>query len=372
MYGSLLNVDSGRTESFHKKKKNIGRHTQRRVHSFENQTAEKEYLYDTFVAAMVQIGITPPTSFESHDIEEDQANNTAMTNSSAIDLDKKLGSRFVLVFDYSTKKVNAMWVSRGKVTEKPAPFADYVLEMVWKKYSYYNHGNIGQRIVSIPCFTEYYVKNNSTDVNDDSVVIFRACPRYRNEKHWFDWAVINWGEGFGLLEGQILMFLDFSDFSKVEFESYDDYEAITGMDIEHARISDGKTAIIHSTKAGSGRDQHQRKFTDSNTRGRPRGNNNANGIKLVNRLCCFKEMEDAYQFVTIDTINAPCTVIVDTSREGYKSYDSGQAKQVIVVSPLKRWHLKFIDYESDENMTEGSRRKDVAFPPDHERFTFEG
>ena len=52
LFSSLPNIDSGRNESHHKKKKQIGSHTQKRLELFDIQTAEKEYVHDLFIKAM--------------------------------------------------------------------------------------------------------------------------------------------------------------------------------------------------------------------------------------------------------------------------------------------------------------------------------
>ena len=41
--------------------------------------------------------------------------------------------------------------------------------------------------------------------------IFRGHPNYRNTGRWNDWAIFDWGPGYGELPGEIWCFVDFSD-----------------------------------------------------------------------------------------------------------------------------------------------------------------
>ena len=61
---SLPNVDSGRNESHHKKKKQIAVHTQRRIEYFDIQTSSQQYRYDLFLKAMRNARIPIPDMFE--------------------------------------------------------------------------------------------------------------------------------------------------------------------------------------------------------------------------------------------------------------------------------------------------------------------
>ena len=52
MYGSMHNVDTARCESHHKKKKQIGSHTQQRVMVMDEQTANDEYTFNLLLKGM--------------------------------------------------------------------------------------------------------------------------------------------------------------------------------------------------------------------------------------------------------------------------------------------------------------------------------
>ena len=80
LYSSLRNVDSGRNESHHKKKKEIALHTQRRIEFFDIQTSSQQYKYDLYLKAMQKAKIHVSDMFEM---------NTKNTNRSSTKIIKK-------------------------------------------------------------------------------------------------------------------------------------------------------------------------------------------------------------------------------------------------------------------------------------------
>ena len=135
--------------------------------------------------------------------------------------------------------------------------------------------------------------------------VIRACPSYRGEKICFDWVVVNWVE-YGLLEGQCLLFIDFSS---IKMESYDITTSnIEGVDKDHTPLALGKAALIYSI-----RQEDSTKFPRSTLRTScPRNNNEASSeyemLTISNKLSKFSEMKDAYQ--VIDTDNVHCSSFV--------------------------------------------------------------
>ena len=65
MYGNLYNVDTARVESHHRKKKVIGKQTQRRIEYFDEHTATGEYKYNLFIKALQTAGIPVAKMFET-------------------------------------------------------------------------------------------------------------------------------------------------------------------------------------------------------------------------------------------------------------------------------------------------------------------
>ena len=353
MYGSLLNIDSGRGEHSHKKKKKIGSHTQKRVHSFNNQTANSEFVNDTFMKAMKKVGMKLPTSFEmiSLDSHKKLTADERNENMKRKVKNQHYGSKFILTFDYDEKVVKAKW-SSPKMKKKKVNMPDHILQVIYSKYEHYNHGSAGRRLKSIECFTQYEM--DPDDDNEDSTILFRACPSYRNSGHWFDWAIINWGE-YGFLEGQILLFMNFG---ALTFEEYD-HLLVDGMDQDHDIVGNHRLALVHSTTSDNP------KFERAPSDGRDYGT-------LVNRLSYFKDMEKEYNTISLDNISQPCAVYVDKAINGKQQHDIGCAEKVIVLTSMRTWYQKFIDYESQELLEEASQRVDNEYPVGNMRHLYEG
>ena len=353
IFGSLLNVDSGRGEHSHKKKKKIGSHTQKRVQCFNEQTAHSEYVNDTFLKAMKKIGLKLSSGFEmitpNSDCKQTVDERREKVRNKVINQD--YGSKFFLIFDYEKKTVTAKWCS-SKMKKKDVDMPIHVLDSIYKKYEYYNHGTIGQRIKSIECFTQLQI--DPEDDNEDSSILFRACPSYRNSGSWFDWAIINWGE-YGYLEGQLLLFMNFGSLT---FEEYD-YILIEGMNQSHDIIGNNRVALVHSTVSGN------RKFERRPSDGSEYGT-------LVNRLSHFKDMEKEYNTISVENISQPCAVYVDKATTNNKEHDVGCAEKVIVLTSMREWYRKFIDYESQELLEEASQIVDEDYPVDNDRHLYEG
>ena len=352
LFGSLYNVDTARCESHHKRKKHIGRQTQRRIELFDEQTAFGEYKYNLFVKAIKQAGIEAPKMFELAPTTNDQGKEKNSDNH---------GSMFLLTFDYDKSKISAKWLSE-KMKNKTPQFPNHILDGLFVKFKGYNHGKIGNRIKSIVGFTEIRKNDN----------IIRACPAYRGERNWFDWVVINW-EGYGLLEAQCLLFIDFST---IVMEEYDISSSnIEGVDEEHSRLSLGKAALVHSITQEEEPIFHRSALKSSNPpkndveRIQLGGNEE---LKITTRLAKFSEMEESYQIIETDNMHCSSFAIPYEYRNKEETYLEGLSKKVIVLSPMSCWHKFFIDYYDDNTEKEAAVRVDNSISDDDERFPFEG
>ena len=268
-FSSLSNIDSGRNESHHKKKKEIGAHTQRRIELFDSQTARKEYTYDLMIKAMRKASMKIPDKFETvwnKNTFKSSIKATDIANDNPI----SAGSRFLLVFDYVNESIVTKILSRKGKPE--CAYEKYILKAIFEKFKGYNDGEAGKRIKSIIAFTELKI----TDGNDSFVV--RACPDYRSQREWFDWVVVDWGEeGDGKVEAQVLMFLDFSFIQLESFDALDKEEE--DINLEHKELKDKQVAIVHSCKS-----------TPNVIKRRPCKARFANGY-ITNKLCHFRDME---------------------------------------------------------------------------------
>ena len=344
-FASLSNIDSGRNESHHKKKKEIGTHTQRRIELFDCQTARKEYTYDLMIKAMRKASMKIPDKFEMVG-----NNNTSNTTTKTTDDIISTGSKFKLVFDYVNKCIVPTWLSRTGKTE--CTYKGYILNAIFEKFKGYNDGKAGRRIKSIVAFTELKI----TDNNDSFIV--RACPDYRSQTEWFDWVVVDWGEdGDGEVEAQVLMFLDFS---LIDLEPCTVSDERDDINLEHRELKDKQVAIIHSCRS-----------TPNMIKRRPCKAQLTNGY-ISNKLCHFRDMEETYQHVSVSTIVRPCAVYVDESEDGFSLSSPGVATRVFVLATKGLWHLNFINYNDKELLEEADKRKDDEYPMSSERYAFEG
>ena len=282
-------------------------------------------------------------------------------NNSNDDISKKMkeqhyGSKYNLIFDYDQKNISAKWTSKS-LKKKNLHIPEHILDSIFEKYANYNNGIIGRRIKVLPCFTEYQIAIKDENNNHD-VALFRACPSFRDTGKWYDWAIINWGDEEGLLEGRILAFIDIH---RAEYEPFD-VPAGFGTNVTHNIIKEKKVALIHSTIAGTEKFERKPKRNEQNEFG-----------TVVNRLCHFKEMETTYQIISIDNIVQPCCVIPDkTMKEQNKLHELGVVSNVIVMTNPKKWHLKFVDYESKLLQEEASQKSNNRFPIGHPKHIFEG
>ena len=350
LFGSLYNVDTARCESHHKKKKAIGRQTQRRSELFDEQTALGEYKYNLFIKAIRQAGIKLPGIFEvsssAQNIDEDVSNSNAN------------GSKFLLTFDYKNNTIAAKWLS-DKLRNKTPEFPTHILDGLFIKFNGYNHGKIGQRIRSIVGFTETRINSN----------IIRACPTYRGEKNWFDWVVVRW-EIYGLLEAQCLLFIDFST---IQTETYDiSTSVVDGINKIHTPLSLGKAALVHSITQETSRTYHRSALKKSYPKNNTKTRVDEQVYIVKNRLAKFCNMEESYQIIEIDNIHCQSFVFPYEYWNKDEVYLEGFAKSVMVISPTTSWHKYFINYYDNDLKKKAEEREDKSLSENDERFPFEG
>ena len=352
LFGSLYNVDTARCESHHKKKKLIGRSTQRRSELFDEQTAMGEYKYNLLIKAIGKAGISLPKKFEvACELTEEEIDDSSH-------LVQNQGSKFVLTFDYDRNTISANWISY-KMKSKSPEFPTHVLDGLFHKFQGYNHGIVGERIKSIQGFTELKKDSN----------IIRACPSYRGEKNWFDWVSVNW-EDYGLLEAQCLLFIDFST---IYMETYEiNTNLIHGSDKQHKPLALGRACLVHSIQQED-KPSFERKAMKKS---RPKGNTNTNTdseiYNVKTRLVKYSSMEDTYQIIDVENIHCTSFVIPYEHRNENETYLEGCAKTVMVVTSMSLWHKLFIDYYDPKVIEEANNREDKDISINDERYAFEG
>ena len=357
LYGSLLNVDSGIGESNNKTKKAAGKATQRRRLILDLQTSVESYKRDLFLRAISIL--YPDIESGRNNVAEDKSNTSQVLQecncrdlSTANSEQKCHGSKYKLSFDYIKKEVEASWIGY-KMKNCSTKFPKFVLDSVYNKLSHYNGGVVGRRITSVAGFTEYSTTTSlekpvSKEPYEEKIV-FRACPNYRGEKDWFDWAVVKWEENdttdpFSFLEAQILLFVDFTT---IEYE----HQTTGNNDHQHDTIDYDTGAFIHSVNKNV-----------------PRSFFSGYCSKIAHQA----KMEDVYQLVNIHSITDTAFVLIDKTREGYDSRKPGTSSDVIVLTERNQWAKEFIDYDDNTLKEEASKISNNEIPANSKRFPYEG
>ena len=352
MFSSLLNVDSSREESHHRKKKQIASKTQRRFDTFDDQTASKEFMYNVLLKAMRQCDFDLEDKFECNFDDEDFSNeseseSTTIDTSDSSSKRKNNGSKFKLTFDYTKECVTGQWLSRA-MKDVAFNYPENVMSSIYNKLSGFNNGQVGQRIKTIQCFTEY--RKNTKDTQ-----VYRCCPDYRKMGDWFDWASVTWDD-YGDLDAQLLLFMDMTSMS---FES-------VGNDPQHNEPHDGfgysVGVLLHSINSTSSSKQRKPALST---------NQSSRVVGPVTRICKFSKMEDEYQLVDICAIKGPSFVITDKWRTGTNQHEPGNASHVCIILPRYEWSKYFIDYTSEVAANDAATRKNTSIEEDDETYPYE-
>ena len=177
-------------------------------------------------------------------------------------------------------------------------------------------------------------------------IVFHACPNFRGEKDWFDWAVVKWEENdipdtFSFLEAQVLLFVDFTT---IKYETTDDKHL-------HEVIAYDTGAFIHSVNKNIPRSLFS-------------------GYR--SKIAHLAKMEEVYQLVDIHSITDTAFVLINKTREGYDAQKPGTSSEVIVLTERNQWSKHFIDYDDDNLKEEASKISNIEIPVNSKRFPYEG
>ena len=350
MYGSLLNVDSGIGESNNKVRKAAGNATQRRRLLLDLQTSMETFKRELFIKALYQM--YPDTRLLASDSTSERDAIDEGTKVSK--LHSTGGSRFQLSFNYNTDQLKAKWLG-FKLKNKEVQFSKTILDSVYEKLSYYNGGRQHRRIKSVCGFTEY---TNSCEVETavlqtkvSKKLVFRACPNYRGEKDWFDWAVVEWNlsndSGYSetsFLESQLLMFIDFST---IEYEESTNDKT----DVAHDIIEFQFGVFVHSISVEEGRT----KF-----------------CRFQSSIAKKYSMERCYQMIDVESIVGASFVLTDKVMDGYNERFPGTSSDIIVLSDRQSWSKHFLDYNDEALKSKAATICDPEISITSSRFPYEG
>ncbi len=176
-------------------------------------------------------------------------------------------------------------------------------------------------------FTEFRPANSDT--------IFRAHPKFRGDKEWFDWCNLRWDGITQPIPARIITFLDLS---KCEFMSEDDIIQLNigenNFTIEvqgddDTYLSKGMFVVVQSAHTfEDGRrltdnDEYYEKYSFDGD--------------IVKRFV----LEDTYRILPVETIEAPCYCIPQYTNTNIPDYEE-KRKRFLYFADIKDWGDVFI------------------------------
>ena len=191
-FGVPMNVDTGSVESHHKKTKVAAKMTQRNIAVFEEQTAIRLVEFQLVELAKAELGGRKMYTYLTLDqergpVEDEQpaaGNGQVSTGGTALQV------------YYDHVKHDVAWKFRNNNTK--SAWEPSIIAFLHKLQEHV--GGVSELLGDIDVRTEH--RRNGE--------LFRGHPNYRKNGQWSDWAIFNWGSGYGRLPGEIWCFVDFS------------------------------------------------------------------------------------------------------------------------------------------------------------------
>ena len=297
-FGVPMNVDTGSVESHHKKTKVAAKMTQRNITVFEEQTAIRLVEFHLIELAKAELEGLKMYTYLAIDqerglVEKEQPaaeNGQVSTGGSALQ-----------VF-YQDDEI--VWKFRQNNTQ--AAWEDSITEFLHELQEHV--GEECDQLGDIDVRTEH--RRNGQ--------LFRGHPNFRKNGQWNDWAIFNWGSGYGGLPGEIWCFVDFS-------------RAPDGFSTEFAgcRIGKGVYAVIESSALCPNMDKN--------------GDQENTSEMFVPYVKEAEELEEdgtikkrRFYLADVESITAAACVIPDIGHDNKLRY--------FLVTPRSQWSSLFIQW----------------------------
>ena len=190
--GVPMNVDTGSVESHHKKTKVAAKMTQRNITVFEEQTAIR--LVEMHLIELAKAELDGRKMFTYLTLDQERG---APEKEDKIDENEQVttgGSALEVYYDHAKEEVQ--WQFRRN--NNKAAWEPSITEFLHDLQEHV--GEECDQLDDIDIRTEH--QRNG--------VLFRGHPNYRKNGQWNDWAIFNWGRGYGKLPGEIWCFVDLS------------------------------------------------------------------------------------------------------------------------------------------------------------------
>lgn len=393
MFGSLVNIDTMIPEGTHRVRKQSAEHTQKRHCLLDIQTANQELKRSLF-----QRGIEEYEEEESFPVIDNAQHTLSNTNGGGEDNHSYnlSGSRFRLCFvrqgeecpkginEHNTPHVTSketntrlfiVWKNKY-IHSFNITYPKKVMNSVLRMFDnfYESEEDTGKRIIEMTGFTEL-VSGDGT-----SKKILRACPRYRQEKDWFDWIYLYAPLYSDVLPAQLLMLISMEG---VKYKYYQNLIQIPQRIIDwnnrftnYTNNSAKFIALVHQTNDGEWRDEgYVREFTyydhHANDDGTTTTSTSIAGT-FKSKIASWFNMKDDYTISTPDRIFGCAYVIHDINVSDDSTVPPGEAKEIIHIEPYEKWSDKFIGY-NDKKMIERAKAQvdDYTFNEEDDRKPFE-
>ena len=218
LYGSPSEFDTGSNESHHKESKYAAKLTQRKEATFNFQTARRlieflcidlameEILNDRCVWEYFDVLVEEEPAdldvdSEEEEVSDREADATKQEDSSGTDSDSDVairtgGSRIRIFEDSDNEHIPSFeMLSRSKTQQKKTVWVQEAVDWL----------NALQNLV-IEFIPEPHLQVFTQHKRGETV--FYGHPNFRSSGPWKDWALIDWGEGWGTLPSHIWCFVE--------------------------------------------------------------------------------------------------------------------------------------------------------------------
>lgn len=205
--GVPLEFDTAACESHHKASKYAAQLTQRNEPTFQIQVAKRLWEFKVLNYALEEIrsGRRPSDYFqvESDESSSDSSSEPGDDRGESEKADHESSenltddAKIIVFLDEETQEPSFRMSSRSKNAEATTMHVEllaFLCELQEKSFDFLP-GN------SLPIFTRHQRGN----------IIFHAHPNYRGKGVWKDWAVIDWGPGYGQLPCHLHAFVQLDD-----------------------------------------------------------------------------------------------------------------------------------------------------------------
>ena len=222
LYGVPSEFDTGSNESHHKTTKVAAKLTQRKEVTFDLQTAKRMTEFMAIELAMLEIELGKPVAeyfqrgMESASSESDSDARSQFSDGLATEMGRLDVSRDDSDSDESGTDVVESRLAgtklevctdsedEGRQTFKVKGKSKFRDKRVWAP-------DVIEFLSDLQELVLPYIRNESLSIRTElerGKILFRGHPNYRGTGPWRDWAIVDWGQGWGRLPSHIWCFVE--------------------------------------------------------------------------------------------------------------------------------------------------------------------